>query len=58
MTSSPLGFDPHQIQGSLVSYIMMTPVVPNFWCCTGCSDAVVDLYSEGGFNLVRRVCDI
>ena len=44
--------------GSLVSYTMMTPAVPAFRCCTGCSDAVVDLYSEGGFDFVRRACDI
>ena len=34
-------------------------VVPVFLCCTGCLDTVVEIYSEGGgFNFIRRMCDI
>ena len=39
------------------AYTMMTPAIPTFRCCAGYSDGVVDLYSEGGFDFVRRACN-
>ena len=53
---SPLGLMPHQIRGSIVSYTMMTPTVPAFQSCTGCSDLVVNAYGDGGFDFVQKVC--
>ena len=55
--ASPLGLMPHQIRGSVVSYTMMTPTVPAFAHCPGCSDAVVDAYRSRGFDFVRDVCN-
>jgi ubiquitin-like modifier-activating enzyme ATG7 len=53
---SPLGVIPHQIRGSLVSYTMMTPTVPAFQHCTGCSAGVVDAYREDMIDLVVKAC--
>mmetsp|Transcript_31654 Transcript_31654/g.92822 ORF Transcript_31654/g.92822 Transcript_31654/m.92822 type:complete len:780 (+) Transcript_31654:57-2396(+) len=55
--ASPLGLMPHQIRGSVVSYTMMTPTVPAFAHCSGCSDAVVDAYRSRGFDFVKDVCN-
>jgi len=55
-SSSPLGVMPHQIRGSLTSYTLMTPTVPAFRHCTGCSDAVVDAYKKDGYEFVKRAC--
>ena len=55
MPSSPMVSVPRQIWGSLVSHTIMTPVITAFWCCTGCYNAVVDLYIEGGLDFVRRL---
>ena len=54
--SSPLGVVPHQIRGSIVTYTMMTPTVPAFFCCTGCSLPVLDAYRADKFNLVSKAC--
>ena len=54
--SSPLGVVPHQIRGSIVTYTMMTPTVPAFFCCTGCSLPVLDAYRKDKFSLVSRAC--
>lgn len=56
-TSSPLGVIPHQIRGSVVSYTMMTPTVPAFPQCTGCSNIVVDSYRTDKMGLVEKACD-
>lgn len=53
---SPLGIMPHQIRGSIVSYTMMTPTVPAFEYCTGCSSSVIDMYKRDRFEFVKRVC--
>lgn len=53
---SALGVMPHQIRGSLVSYTMMTPTVPAFGCCTGCSPCVLDAYRRDSTELVYQVC--
>jgi len=55
--SSPLGVMPHQIRGSLVSYTMMTPTVPCFKHCTGCSQPVIDAYLDDKMNLVLETCN-
>merc|ERR1712086_1046360 len=55
-SSSPLGVIPHQIRGSIVTYTMMTPSVPAFDCCTGCSIPVLDAYRKDKFDLVSRAC--
>lgn len=52
-----LGVMPHQIRGSLVSYTMMTPTVPAFPYCTGCSPAVVDAYRNDKVQLVQSACE-
>jgi len=54
--SSPLGVVPHQIRGSIVTYTMMTPCVPAFFCCTGCSLPVLNAYRADKFSLVSRAC--
>jgi len=54
--SSPLGLMPHQIRGSIVTYTMMTPTVPAFRCCTGCSDPIVNTYKEEFFDFIRKAC--
>ena len=54
--SSPLGVIPHQIRGSIVTYNMMTPTVPAFFCCTGCSLPVLNAYRADKFSLVSRAC--
>ena len=55
-SSSPLGVMPHQIRGSLVSYTMMTPTVPAFKCCTGCSPATIEAYHRDKVGLMFEVC--
>jgi hypothetical protein len=35
---------------------MMTPTVPAFSFCTGCSPAVIEAYREDKMELVYRVC--
>lgn len=55
-TGGALGVMPHQIRGSLVSYQMMTPSVPAFGCCTGCSPKLIQAYLESKFDLVHQVC--
>jgi len=55
--SSTLGVMPHQIRGSIVSYTMMTPTVPAFSCCTGCSPKVVEAYRNDNVKLVQEVCE-
>jgi len=54
--TSPLGVVPHQIRGSIVTYTMMTPCVPAFFCCTGCSHPVLEAYRADKFSLVARAC--
>eukprot|EP00531_Pseudo-nitzschia_arenysensis_P009309 CAMPEP_0116138548 /NCGR_PEP_ID=MMETSP0329-20121206/12839_1 /TAXON_ID=697910 /ORGANISM="Pseudo-nitzschia arenysensis, Strain B593" /LENGTH=751 /DNA_ID=CAMNT_0003633535 /DNA_START=81 /DNA_END=2336 /DNA_ORIENTATION=+ len=54
--SSPLGVIPHQIRGSIVTYTMMTPTVPAFFCCTGCSIPVLNAYRADKFSLVSNAC--
>ena len=34
----------------------MTPCVPAFFCCTGCSLPVLDAYRADKFSLVSRAC--
>jgi ubiquitin-like modifier-activating enzyme ATG7 len=54
--TSPLGVVPHQIRGSIVTYTMMTPCVPAFFCCTGCSLPVLEAYRADKFSLVGKAC--
>jgi len=54
--TSPLGVVPHQIRGSIVTYTMMTPSVPAFFCCTGCSLPVLEAYRADKFSLVGKAC--
>lgn len=56
-TESPLGIMPHQIRGSLVSYTIMTPTVPAFPYCTGCTPSVVEAYRDDKVKLVQQVCE-
>jgi ubiquitin-like modifier-activating enzyme ATG7 len=53
---SPLGVMPHQIRGSLVSYTMMTPTVPSFVHCTGCSKPTIEAYHNDKVELVYQTC--
>jgi ubiquitin-like modifier-activating enzyme ATG7 len=55
--TSTLGVVPHQIRGSLVSYTMMTPSVPAFQFCTGCSAPVINAYRTDKIGTVLQVCD-
>lgn len=55
-SSSALGLMPHQIRGTIVTYMMMTPSVPAFSSCTACADSVVEEYKRGGFEFVKCVC--
>lgn len=57
-SNSPLGVIPHQIRGSLVSYTMMTPTVPAFQHCTGCSKSVVDEYLKDKVGVVQKCCQL
>jgi ubiquitin-like modifier-activating enzyme ATG7 len=54
--SSTLGIIPHSIRGSLVSYTMMTPTIPAFQYCTGCSKNVTDSYLADKLNFVQQSC--
>ena len=54
--SSTLGIIPHSIRGSLVSYTMMTPTIPAFQYCTGCSKTVTDSYLADKMNFVQQSC--
>jgi ubiquitin-like modifier-activating enzyme ATG7 len=54
-SASPLGVMPHQIRGSLVSYTMMTPCVPAFSNCTGCSPLVIEAYKKDKVDLMYQV---
>jgi ubiquitin-like modifier-activating enzyme ATG7 len=54
-SASPLGIMPHQIRGSLVSYTMMTPSVPAFSCCTGCSPLVIQAYQNDKVGFTYQV---
>lgn len=53
----PLGIVPHQIRGSLVSFTMMTPTVPAFRHCTGCSACVIDAYLKDPIDTVTKTCE-
>lgn len=53
----PLGSLPHQIRGSIATHSVMTPAVPAFSKCSGCSGPVVDAYRKDKFELVKEVCD-
>ena len=55
--SSTLGIIPHSIRGSLVSYTMMTPTIPAFQYCTGCSKNVTDSYLADKLNFVQHSCE-
>lgn len=55
-SAGALGIMPHQIRGSLVSYQMMTPTVPAFNCCTGCSPHLIEEYHKDKVGLVYEVC--
>lgn len=55
--SSVLGVIPHQCRGSLVSFTMMTPTVPAFSCCTGCSPVVIEAYQKDKVELVTKTCE-
>jgi ubiquitin-like modifier-activating enzyme ATG7 len=55
-SASTLGIIPQQIRGSLVSYTMMTPTVPAFPYCTGCSRSIVEAYLNDKIGLVRHCC--
>lgn len=55
-SACPLGVIPHQIRGSLVSYTMMTPTIPAFRHCTGCSSHIVEAYRRDKFGLVSKCC--
>lgn len=55
-SAGALGVMPHQIRGSLVSYQMMTPTVPAFGCCTGCSPLLIEKYHENKLEMVHQVC--
>jgi len=55
-SSCALGVIPHQIRGSLVTYTMMTPTVPAFSCCTGCSPGVVAEYQKNKVEVVHQAC--
>ena len=55
--ASPLGLMPHQIRGSIASYTLMTPTVPAFIHCAGCSSKIVDAYRSRGFDFVKDVCN-
>ena len=55
-SSSALGLMPHQIRGTIVTYMMMTPSVPAFPSCTACADSVVEEYKKNGFEFVKCVC--
>jgi ubiquitin-like modifier-activating enzyme ATG7 len=55
-SASTLGILPQQIRGSLVSYTMMTPSVPAFLHCTGCSRRIVDAYLNDKVGLVHNCC--
>lgn len=56
--SSALGIIPHQIRGSLVTYTMMTPTVPAFRCCTGCSPSIIKSYIQNPMELVLKTCQL
>lgn len=55
-SAGALGIMPHQIRGSLVSYQTMTPTVPAFDCCTGCSPKLIRAYRTNKVDLVYEVC--
>ena len=55
--ASPLGLMPHQIRGSVASFTLMTPTVPAFTHCSGCSPKIVDAYRSRGFDFVKDVCN-
>jgi ubiquitin-like modifier-activating enzyme ATG7 len=55
-SSGPLGVIPHQIRGSLVSYTMMTPIVPAFKHCTACAPSVVEAFKKDKLSLVFNTC--
>lgn len=55
-SSSALGLMPHQIRGTIVTYMMMTPSVPAFPSCTACAENVVEKYKNEGFEFVKCVC--
>eukprot|EP00550_Attheya_septentrionalis_P003782 CAMPEP_0198284134 /NCGR_PEP_ID=MMETSP1449-20131203/3627_1 /TAXON_ID=420275 /ORGANISM="Attheya septentrionalis, Strain CCMP2084" /LENGTH=734 /DNA_ID=CAMNT_0043981051 /DNA_START=148 /DNA_END=2352 /DNA_ORIENTATION=+ len=54
--STALGVMPHQIRGSIVSYTMMTPTVPAFSRCTGCSSSVISEYHKDKVGLTKQAC--
>ncbi|KAK2464586.1 hypothetical protein APHAL10511_003375 [Amanita phalloides] len=55
--SGILGHVPHQLRGFLSQFRTLPLIGAAYDRCTGCSEAVVRAYEEGGFEMVRRVCD-
>ena len=52
-----LGSVPHTIRGSLHGFSQVTPVGPAFSQCTGCSDKVLSMLRQEGWDMVRRVME-
>jgi len=50
-----LGIVPHTIRGSLHTFSQFLPTAPAFSQCTACSPAVLQLYKDEGFELVKKV---
>ena len=52
--SHPLGIIPHQIRGFLSSWKNMLISGQSYDCCSACSSKVVDAYSSGGWEFIKR----
>ena len=55
--ATSLGVVPHQVRGSLVSYTTMTPTVPAFPHCTGCSARLIEAYEADKVGTVVKTCE-
>ena len=49
-----LGTVPHTIRGSLHGFSQVTPIGPAFSQCTGCSDKVLTMLRQEGWEMVTE----
>lgn len=52
-----LGVLPHQLRGTFGQFSIMQYSSNAFSKCTGCSEKVIGMYLEGGFEFVKQVCN-
>lgn len=56
-SNSVLGLVPHQLRGFLAQFRTLPVTGAAFDGCTGCSEAVINVYEKEGFAMILRACN-